>query len=156
MSNIGIAQILGASGAVYLHWNGSPESVHAFVDHLRDTRRMHDPGYATARLAQIVGEFFGGSLSVGITAAVDPEDHPLALSGHGLYLFSPRGEIVARWRCALGQDRPLVYQLEPEHVADEYRMATRSPKYHGVREYLARVDSALEALRNAEKERAPC
>lgn len=49
------------SPAIYLHWNGGPESVYAFLAELitRDVR--HDAEYAAARFTQIVGEFFGSS-----------------------------------------------------------------------------------------------
>lgn len=54
--------------AVYLHWNGGPESVYAFLDYMveKQCRMGDDPSYATARFAQIAGTFFGGTLSVGV------------------------------------------------------------------------------------------
>ena len=43
--------------AVYLHWNGGPESIYAFLDEL-DRRKVGDNRhYETARFIQIVGEF---------------------------------------------------------------------------------------------------
>lgn len=53
--------------AVYLHWNGGIGSVRAFLKYceLRGFR-VDNGGYGVARFAQIVGNFFGGGLSVGI------------------------------------------------------------------------------------------
>ena len=57
--------------ALYLQWNGGRDSVEPFVRYceLRGFRSpTSDPSYAFARLTQVVGNFFGGSLSVGICA----------------------------------------------------------------------------------------
>lgn len=55
------------SVGIYLHWNGGAESVLAFAEAAKHFGvRLHDETYATARLAQIIGNFFGGTLSVGI------------------------------------------------------------------------------------------
>jgi len=53
------------SVGIYLHWNGGPDSVSAFLRaaaHL-DNRR---DDYGVARLCQIIGNWFGGTLSIGI------------------------------------------------------------------------------------------
>lgn len=54
---------------VYLHWNGGRDSVEAFLEYcnrrgFRDVNE--DRSYAFARLTQVIGNFFGGDLSVGI------------------------------------------------------------------------------------------
>jgi hypothetical protein len=55
------------SVGIYLHWNGGAESVLAFAEAAKHLGvRLHDETYATARLAQIIGNFFGGTLSVGV------------------------------------------------------------------------------------------
>lgn len=54
---------------IYLHWNGGRDSVEAFLEYckLKGCRGFGvDTSYAVARLAQVVGNFFGGTLSVGI------------------------------------------------------------------------------------------
>lgn len=53
---------------VYLHWNGGYDSVNAFLTYckLRDFREPEDDNYGWARLCQIIGNYFGGDLSVGI------------------------------------------------------------------------------------------
>jgi len=53
---------------IYLHWNGGRDSVRAFLLYaeMRGFRRPEEDNYGWARLCQVVCNFFGGSLSVGI------------------------------------------------------------------------------------------
>ena len=53
---------------VYLHCNGSPVSVSAFLKYceLRGFRSPDDDCYGYARFCQVVGNFLGGSFSIGI------------------------------------------------------------------------------------------
>jgi hypothetical protein len=54
---------------LYLHWNGGRDSVEGFLKYceLQGFRSPETDGYGWARLCQIVGNFFGGSLSVGMS-----------------------------------------------------------------------------------------
>lgn len=56
------------SPAIYLHWNGGVESVQAFLDVAKDLGCRPDD-YGVARLAQIIGNFFGGTLCIGVDRA---------------------------------------------------------------------------------------
>lgn len=53
---------------VYLHWNGGRDSVEAFLTYckLKGYRCPENDCYGWARLCQVIGNFFGGELSVGI------------------------------------------------------------------------------------------
>ena len=55
------------SPAIYLHWNGGRDSVEAF---LRAGERLgirgNDPTYCMARLTQVIGNYLGGTLSLGV------------------------------------------------------------------------------------------
>lgn len=53
---------------VYLHWNGGKDSVKAFLAYckIKGYRSPDTDCYGWARLAQVIGNFFGGELSVGI------------------------------------------------------------------------------------------
>lgn len=53
---------------LYLHWNGGYDSVSAFLRYckLRGFRPPEQDGYGWARLCQVIGNFFGGGLSIGI------------------------------------------------------------------------------------------
>lgn len=53
---------------IYLHWNGGRDSVRAFLKYceLKGFRSPDTDNYGWARLAQVIGNFFGGGLSIGI------------------------------------------------------------------------------------------
>ena len=51
---------------IYLHWNGGPESVTAFLDAAKELGVRREDEYGAARLCQIIGNWFGGTLSVGV------------------------------------------------------------------------------------------
>ena len=53
---------------VYLHWNGGRDSVEAFLKYceLKGYRSPDKDSYGWARLCQVVGNFFGGTNSIGI------------------------------------------------------------------------------------------
>ena len=53
---------------IYLHWNGGYDSVSAFLKYceLKGYRTPDTDNYGWARLCQVIGNFFGGSTSIGI------------------------------------------------------------------------------------------
>lgn len=53
---------------VYIHWNGGKDSIKAFLEYCRRKgyRSPEVDNYGWARLCQVIGNFFGGNLSVGI------------------------------------------------------------------------------------------
>jgi hypothetical protein len=69
---------------IYLHWNGGPESVQAFVD---AAARLGCRGgdYGVARLVQIISNFFGGVHSIGVS----PGGYFQNPGDNGIYLFDP-------------------------------------------------------------------
>jgi len=54
------------SPAIYLHWNGGRDSVEAFLAAAKKLGVRSDSQYGCARLAQIIGNWMGGTLSVGV------------------------------------------------------------------------------------------
>ena len=55
------------SVGIYLHWNGGRDSVEGFLAYAKKQGvRGYDSSYCVARLAQIIGNTFGGTLSVGV------------------------------------------------------------------------------------------
>ena len=54
------------SVGIYLHWNGGPESVLAFLEAARHFKVREGDDYEAARVVQIIGNFFGGTTSIGI------------------------------------------------------------------------------------------
>lgn len=53
---------------VYVHWNGGRDSVNAFLTYcaMKDYREPEKDCYGWARLCQVIGNYFGGTTSVGI------------------------------------------------------------------------------------------
>ena len=71
MGNRAVVLPKGSTTGVYLHWNGGPDSVGAFLEYcklrgFRDFGGENRDGYGMARFVQVVANFFGGSLSIGI------------------------------------------------------------------------------------------
>jgi hypothetical protein len=55
------------SPAIYLHWNGGPESIYAFLDEVDRREVRADQEYEAARFVQVVGDYFmPDQLSVGV------------------------------------------------------------------------------------------
>lgn len=50
---------------IYLHRNGGRDSVNAFLTYCR-LRGFRSDNYGMARLAQVIGNYFGGGLSIGV------------------------------------------------------------------------------------------
>ena len=76
---------------IYLHWNGGRDSVEAFLKYceLKGYRYPETDGYGWARLAQVIGNFFGGGLSIGIEPRVyDPGDNGIYDNYGIFYIFS--------------------------------------------------------------------
>ena len=67
MGNRAVIDMDGKTG-IYLHWNGGPESVASFLQVAKDygLRPSDDDNYGTARFVQIIANYFGGDLSIGV------------------------------------------------------------------------------------------
>ena len=81
--------------AIYLHWNGGVESVLAFLEAAKKFG-VRDPlqdSYGMARLTQIVCNFFGGTLSVGLglPERLDEDNYD-----NGSYILGPNWTIAKR------------------------------------------------------------
>jgi hypothetical protein len=90
---------------IYLHWNGGRESIEGFLAAAKALGMRSpggDPTYAMARLVQIIGNFFGGSTSIGIglCGELDCDN-----GDNGTYVIGGDWEIMARLYC--GEDGPV-------------------------------------------------
>lgn len=102
MGNRAIVKPVGKRIGVYLHWNGGRDSVEGFLKYceLRGFRGFDDD-YGFARFCQVVGNFFGGTLSLGVVAGVDLSSSP---GDNGVY--EVKGwEIVARYPRGIHEQR---------------------------------------------------
>ena len=50
---------------IYLHWNGGRDSVEGFLEYAKK-QGLRSGDYGVARLCQIIGNTFGGTLSLGV------------------------------------------------------------------------------------------
>lgn len=80
---------------IYVHWNGGRESIEAFLAVARelDMLRPNDSCYGLARLTQIIGNYFGGGLSLGIGKVRELDYNN---GDNGTYLIDGDWEIVGR------------------------------------------------------------
>ncbi len=67
MGNRAVITDESKSYGIYIHWNGGIDSVKAFVKYceLRGFRGFPD-NYGVARLTQVIANYFGGDLSIGV------------------------------------------------------------------------------------------
>ena len=90
---------------IYLHWNGGRDSVEGFLEYCR-LKGFRDGSYGLARLTQVIANFFGGGLSIGI----DTLWHLDCDNGdNGVYIID-NWEIVDR--CFMGGAEQQEYELQ--------------------------------------------
>lgn len=92
MGNRAIIKPINENIGVYLHWNGGINSVTAFLEYckLKDYRYLggeRADGYGIARFCQVVGNFFGGGLSLGIMTGVEATEECAAGLDNGIYVI---------------------------------------------------------------------
>lgn len=92
MGNRAIVKPVDKNIGVYLHWNGSIESVSAFLEYCklkdyRDFGGKYADGYGIARFCQVVGNFFGGGLSIGIETDVTESEEMAEWMDNGIYVI---------------------------------------------------------------------
>ena len=108
---------------IYLHWNGGIGSVEAFLTYcsLKGCRGFgQESSYAAARLCQVVGNFFGGTLSLGVSAYTTDEGMDPGDNG----IFVVEGwKIIKHLRCIEVTDTQgnVTYEMQESDVASEKR-----------------------------------
>lgn len=87
MGNRAIVKPVGKDIGVYLHWNGGIDSVTAFLKYceLKGFREFED-SYGMARFCQVVGNFFGGGLSIGIDTDIYENEEAAEWIDNGIYV----------------------------------------------------------------------
>lgn len=124
MGNRAIVLPKGSTTGVYLHWNGGPDSVKAFLEYCK-LRRFRDfggnnrDGYGLARFVQVVSNFFGGGLSIGIEENCEATESWASSLDNGIYVVDG-WEIVEHIGCHypegydLGEMLSLIDERQPE------------------------------------------
>ena len=92
MGNRAVIKMNGVETGIYLHWNGGRDSVEGFLEYckMKDFRGDY---YGMARLTQIIANYFGGGLSIGIDTAetLDCDNYD-----NGMYIIDEHFNIVER------------------------------------------------------------
>ena len=105
--------------SVYLHWNGGIGSVEGFLTYcgMKGCRGFgEDTSYAAARLIQVVGNFFGGYLSLGVSPySTDEAEDP---GDNGIYVV--RGWKIVKHLVRENWDKPGLDEKDIEHEKREY------------------------------------
>ncbi len=126
--------------AVYLHWNGGRDTVEPLLKYceLKGYRAPDADCYGWARLAQVAGNFFGGSLSVGINRFERLGDQ----GDNGIYVIDG-WKIVAREALCDG------FEEQAEHPFDEmlHALDEAMPEKERLGEFLDAEKVPVEELR---------
>lgn len=81
---------------VYLHWNSGKKSVYSFLNYCKEKQyRDLSDGYGVARLCQVIGNYFGGTSSIGIEIVND--DNLEEVTKHldnGIYIINNNWEEI--------------------------------------------------------------
>lgn len=150
------------SPIVYLHWHGGPESVYQFLDELDRRQVRRDEDYASARFAQIVGEFFmPEQLSLGLMSGpTSAEDlWEWAHEENGLYVVCRELPVKRRVRRLFkhGNDddagkgrtgKELSPRLVEKERKEAYELMKTSRQHDGIATYLRASFGLLAALKS--------
>jgi hypothetical protein len=96
MGNRAVIEFDGTGIGLYLHWNGGEPSILGFLDAARiaGIRRPDQDSYGIARFTQLVSNWMGGTLSVGL-ATLDKCD--CDNWDNGVYVVGGNWEILRRY-----------------------------------------------------------
>ena len=92
MGNRAVIQMQGQDVGIYLHHNGGYDTIKPLLD-VAKTYSIRGDDYGIARLAQMLGNFFGGTLSLGVSTLekLDRDN-----GDNGTYVIDSRFNIVDR------------------------------------------------------------
>ena len=125
MGNRAVIQMQGVDAGIYLHWNGGIDTVEPLLSVAKEYGLRGDD-YGIARLAQMMGNFFGGILSLGVEN-VDKLD--TNNGDNGTYVIDKEFNIVERLHMRAEEQR--VYDFETvkmsiKEVNDQFFMQGES------------------------------
>lgn len=92
MGNRAVIKMNGVDTGIYLHWNGGRDSVEGFLEYCK-MKEFRGGDYGMARLTQVIANYFGGGLSIGIDTAekLDCDNYD-----NGMYIIDEHFNIVER------------------------------------------------------------
>ena len=92
MGNRAVIQMQGVDAGIYLHWNGGADTIEPLLEVAKEYGLRGD-AYGIARLTQMMGNVFGGILSIGVEN-VDKLDTDNG--DNGTYVIDQKFNIVDR------------------------------------------------------------
>ena len=106
MGNRAVIQLQGVDAGIYLHWNGGADTVEPLLEVAKEYGLRGDD-YGIARLTQMMGNFFGGTLSLGVenVEKLDTDN-----GDNGTYVIDKGFNIVERLHLRYGEQREYDYQ----------------------------------------------
>ena len=100
---------------IYLHWNGGRASVEGFLQAARELGCAGNDDYTAARLIQVIGNFFGGTNSLGVAT----EGRTAEAYDNGVYILNDGLQIVDR------EDGPKREQVDAALTQGIYEVCMR-------------------------------
>jgi len=92
MGNRAVIQMQGQGAGIYLHNNGGYDTIAPLL-HVAKEYGIRGDDYGIARLAQMLGNFFGGILSIGVAPIENLDTNNL---DNGTYVIDEKFNIVDR------------------------------------------------------------
>lgn len=81
--------------SMYLHWNGGRDTIEPLL-HVAELYKISCDSYGVARLCQIMGNYFGGTLSLGVGVYCQYQEY---INDNGIY-------IVEDWKIIERENAP--------------------------------------------------
>lgn len=95
MGNRAFIKFQGLNTGIYLHWNGGRDSVEPFLEYCR-LKDYRTDEYGVARMCQVIGNFFGGGLSLGVMSTKGMSNADLDTGDNGVYIVK-NWKVVGRY-----------------------------------------------------------
>ena len=149
------------SPAIYLHWNGGPESIYPFLDELDRREVRADQNYEAARFVAIVSEFFDQDYYSGLSLGIQngPEEIiPSALKAfdpgdNGIFVVcrETKPRRVRRFESDYVAGKSSLTDMTPDAVEEERKQAYKSEYLSAIKSLFTKPNEreASEARRKA-------
>lgn len=128
---------LTTSPAIYLHWNGGPESVLAFLHAAKELEFRDpaaDPSYGTAYLQALICLYFGNGMSTGISSLKNADTDN---GDNGVYRLGPGWTIKSRLHVPDYEKDAGKYKSSVEDLNEKEREKYEAIKSHAIRKWRA-------------------
>ena len=118
MGNRAVIHFQGSNVGMYVHWNGGRDTIEPMLEVAKEYE-LRGGDYGLARLAQMFGNFMGGTLSMGID---ELERLDCDNNNNGVYVIDSKFNIVDR-QYMLGTEQS---DYDPEDMKQAFRDANDS------------------------------